>query len=180
LVRRPDRRTVDRRLADSAPQAAAPSRALGLAWSLEAVTDAIVATSDGSACARPGPVWHTHDKAAGLIPEGLPGVDRDADWIASTDQGWGYGDTAPVAIRVAPTTVRLVLAATVPGRACESQVWPAGVKAWPPRVRTWLLAAGDADGAWMATCAGCGIEVLAPLSKPVGHSTPNARRDRAA
>jgi hypothetical protein len=42
------------------------------------------------------------------------------------------------------------------------------------------LDAGYDDGDWIATGASCGIQVLAPLSKLVGKSTPPARRDRAA
>lgn len=98
LVRMPDRRTLDRRLAEIAPQAEMQIQALGLALSLEAVTDASVAASDGSAFATPGPVWHKKDKAAGLIPEGLHGLDVEADWIQSDDHGWVYGSKAHVSM----------------------------------------------------------------------------------
>jgi hypothetical protein len=180
LVRMPDRRTLDRRLAEVAPEAEAQIQALGLAWSIEAVTDATVAASDGSAFATPGPVWHKKDKEAGLLPEGLHGVDTEADWIQSTYHGWVYGYKAHVSISVAPTTVRVVLGATVTGSACESHVLQARVKDLPPLVRTLLLDAGYDDGDLMADCARCGIEVLAPLSKPVGKTTPQDRRDRTA
>ena len=179
LVRLPDRRTLDRRLAEIAPQAEAQLQALGLVLSLEAVTDATVAASDGSAFATPGPVWHKTAKATGVIPEGLQGVDTEADWIQSTYHGWVYGYKAHVSISVAPTTVRIVLGATVTGSACESHVLQARIKELPPLVRTLLLDAGYDDGTLIATCAQYGIEVLAPLSKPVGNSTPQARRDRA-
>ena len=52
LRRIPDRRTLDRRLAEIAPQAAAQIQALGLVLSLEAVTDATVAASDGSVVSK--------------------------------------------------------------------------------------------------------------------------------
>jgi hypothetical protein len=84
LARIPDRRTLDRRLVEIAPQAEAQIQALGLALSLEAVTDATVAASDGSAFATPGPVWHQTNKPAGVVPEGMRGLDREADWIQST------------------------------------------------------------------------------------------------
>jgi hypothetical protein len=180
LVRVPDRRTLDRRLDEIAPQAEAQIQALGLSLSLEAVTDATVAASDGSACATPGPVWHKKDKAAGIIPEGLHRVDREADWIQSEYHGWVYGYKAHVSISVAPTTVRVVLDACVTGSACESHVLQARVKDLAPLLRTLLLDAAYDDGDLIATCAQRGIEVLAPLSKPVGPSTPQARRDRAA
>jgi hypothetical protein len=166
LVRVPDRRTLDRRLDEIAPQAEAQIQALGLSLSLEAVTDATVAASDGSACATPGPVWHR--------------VDREADWIQSEYHGWVYGYKAHVSISVAPTTVRVVLDACVTGSACESHVLQARVKDLAPLLRTLLLDAAYDDGDLIATCAQRGIEVLAPLSKPVGPSTPQARRDRAA
>jgi hypothetical protein len=180
LVRLPDRRTLDRRLAEIAPQAEAQIQALGLTLSLEAVTDATVAASDGSAFATPGPVWHKKDKEAGTIPDGLHGVDEEADWIQSTYHGWVYGYKAHVSISVAPTTVRVVLGATVTGSTCESHVLQARVKELPPLVRTLLLDAGYDDGDLMAACAQRGIEVLVPLSKPIGKSTAQDRQDRAA
>src|SRR5262245_8868696 len=51
LVCIPDRRTLDRRLADIRFEAERQIAALGLALSLEAVTDGRVAASDGSAFA---------------------------------------------------------------------------------------------------------------------------------
>jgi hypothetical protein len=179
LARVPDRRTLDRRLSEIAPQAEAQIQALGLVLSLEAVTDATVAASDGSAFATPGPMWHKKDKDAGILPEGLHGVDTEANWIQSTYHGWVYGYKAHVSISVAPTTVRVVLGATVTGSACESHVLQARVKDLPPLVRTLLLDAGYDDGDLITTCMLHGIEVLAPLSKPIGKSTPQARRDRA-
>lgn len=180
LARIPNRRTLDRRLEDIAPQAEAQIQGLGLTLSLEAVTDATVAASDGSAFATPGPVWHKQDKEAGIMPEGLHGVDREADWIQSAYHGWVYGYKAHVSITVAPTTVRAVLGACVTGSACESHVLQARIKDLPPLLRTLLLDAGYDDGDLIATCAERGIEVLAPLSKPIGQSTPQDRRDRAA
>src|SRR5260221_2726254 len=61
----PDRRTLDRRLEEIGPQAEEQIKVLGLALSIELVTDATLAASDGSAVATPGPVWHKKDKAAG-------------------------------------------------------------------------------------------------------------------
>src|SRR5258708_2106298 len=79
LGRIPDRRTLDRRLEEIGPEAEEQIRVLGLALSIESVTDATIAASDGSAFATPGPVWHKKDKAAGIIPEGLHGLDAHAD-----------------------------------------------------------------------------------------------------
>jgi len=180
LARIPDRRTLDRRIAAMVPQAERQIQALGLVLSLEAVTDATVAASDGSAFTTPGPVWHKKDKAAGAIPEGLRGLDTEADWIQSTYHGWVYGYKAHVTISAAATTVRAVLSATVTGSACESHVLQSQLDDLPPLVKTLLLDAGYDDGELLADCTQRGLQVLVPLSKPVGTSTSQARRDRAA
>jgi hypothetical protein len=180
LARIPDRRTLDRRLAEIGLEAERQIAALGLALSLEGVTDASVAASDGSAFAAHGPVWHKKDKKAGRIPEGLHGLDQEADWIQSTYHGWVYGYKAHVTVSVAPTTVRSVLTATVTGSACESHVLQSQLDDLPPTVETLLLDAGYDDADLLADCARRGIHALAPLSKPVGKSTPQDRRDRAA
>jgi hypothetical protein len=38
-----------------------------------------------------GPVWHTKQKAQGIIPEGLRGLDQEATWSKSHSDGWVYG-----------------------------------------------------------------------------------------
>lgn len=38
-----------------------------------------------------GPVWHKKQKAQGLIPNGLHGLDREATWSYSRSDGWVYG-----------------------------------------------------------------------------------------
>src|SRR5258707_2016734 len=104
LGRIPDRRTLDRRLKEIGPETEEQIRVLGLALSIEWVTDASAAASDGSAFATPGPVWHKKAKAAGIIPEGLHGLDTQADWNQSDYHGWGDGYKAQVTISAAPTT----------------------------------------------------------------------------
>src|SRR5258708_32705637 len=105
LTRIPDRRTLDRRLVEIGPQAEEQIKVLGLALSIESVTDATVAASDGSAFASPGPVWHKKDKAAGIIPPGLHGLDQQADWIQPDYPCWGCGYQTHVPIRRGPGTV---------------------------------------------------------------------------
>jgi hypothetical protein len=180
LARVPDRRTLDRRLAGIGLEAERQIAALGLVLSLEAVTDGSVAASDGSAFEACGPVWHKKDKEAGCIPDGLHGLDVDADWIQSTYHGWVYGYKAHVTVSVAPTTVRTVLSATVTGSACESHILQAQLPDLPPTVEMLLLDAGYDDADLLAACASRGIQAIAALSKPVGKSTPQDRRDRAA
>lgn len=38
-----------------------------------------------------GPVWHQKQKAQGIIPDGLTGLDRQASWSRSLADGWVYG-----------------------------------------------------------------------------------------
>ncbi len=94
--------------------------------------------------------------------------------------GWVYGYKAHVTLSAAPTTVRAVLSATVTGSACESHILQARLDDLPPLVKTLLLDAGYDDGELLADCAHRGMQVLVPLSKPVGKSTSQERRDRAA
>lgn len=66
------------------------------------------------------------------------------------------------------------------GSACESHVLQARIRNLPPMLKTLLLDAGYDDADLIAEGAKRGISVLAPLAKPVGKSTPQDRRDRAA
>jgi hypothetical protein len=38
-----------------------------------------------------GPVWHQKQRKQGKIPDGLPGLDREATWSYSCADGWVYG-----------------------------------------------------------------------------------------
>jgi len=180
LARIPHRRTLDRRLGEIGPQAERQIAALGLVMALEGVTDGSIAASDGSVFEAAGPVWHKKDKKAGRIPDGLHGLDVDADWIYSAYHGWVYGYKAHVTVSVAPTTVRTVLSATVTGSAGESHILQDHLPDLPPTLETLLLDAGYDDAKLLEACASRGIDGLAPLAKPVGTSTSQARRDRAA
>ena len=75
--------------------------------------------------------------------------------------------------------MRIVFDATVTGSACESHVLQARVPHLPATVKTLLLDAGYDDGDLIRLCADYGVHVLAPLSKPIGVSLPQDRRDRA-
>ncbi len=59
----------------------------------EHVTDATVAAEDKSLVTARGPVWHRNDRRRGVVPKGLRGLDRQADWGYSDyhDWVWGYG-----------------------------------------------------------------------------------------
>jgi len=175
----PHRRTLDRRLKQIPASAEHQIRTLGLMLSVEMVTDGTVAASDGSAFKTGGPVWHKKDKEVGKIPKGLTGLDQDADWIQSSYHGWVYGYKAHVTISVSSATVRVVLDATVTGSACESHVLESRIDTLPPTIDCLLLDAGYDDINLLTHCEQRGIEVLVPLSKPIGKSTSQARKDRA-
>lgn len=180
LTRIPDRRTLDRRLREIAPQAEQQIRSLGLMLSVEGVTEGRIAASDGSAFKTGGPVWHKKDKKAGIVPKGLHGLDKQADWIFSAYHGWVYGYKAHVTLSLSPTTVRVVLDATVTGSACESHVLQERLAELSPLIEVMLLDAGYDDAALLAVLQQHQIEALVPLSKPIGMSTPQDRIDRAA
>jgi hypothetical protein len=180
LVRIPDRRTLDRRLKEIAPEVEQQIRSLGLVLSVEGVTDGSIAASDGSAFKTAGPVWHKKDKKAGLVPKGLHGLDTEADWIYSAYHGWVYGYKAHVTLSLSPATVRVVLDATITGSACESHVLQQRLAELSPLIETMLLDAGYDDADLLAALQQRGVEPLVPLSKPIGASTAQARIDRAA
>jgi hypothetical protein len=180
LPQLPDRRTLDRRLTEIAAEAETQIRALGLVLVLEQVSDGQVAASDGSAFATPGPVWHKKDKKAGIVPQGLRGLDQAADWIQSSYHGWVYGYKGHVNMSVSRATVRVVLDATVTGSACESHVLTERVANLPETIESFLLDAGYDDATLLDTCEARGMEVLVPLAKRIGLSTSVKRRERAA
>jgi IS5 family transposase len=170
---------LDRRLVEIAPHAEEQIQALGLVLSVEHVTNSATAACDGSAFQTPGPVWHKKDKEAGVVPDGLHGLDQEADWIQSGYHGWGYGYKAHATIRVS-SKVRVVLDATVTGSACESQVLDDRRARLPETIETLLLDAGYDDGDLIARLAAQGIVALVPLAKDIGVSTAQDRRERAA
>lgn len=180
LPKVPHRRTLDRRIAEIAPHGEEQIRALGLVLSLEDVTDSTTSASDGSVFEAKGPVWHKSDKDVGRMPEGLSGLDQEADWIYSPYHEWVYGYKAHVSATVATTTVRIVLDATVTGSSCESHILTERVEHLADIVQTLLLDAGYDDGKLIERCEQCGIEALVPLSKAIGVSTSQKRRERAA
>lgn len=76
--------------------------------------------------------------------------------------------------------MRVVLEATVTGSACESHILKDRIAYLPDMVQTLLLDSGYDDGKLIDHCEAHGIQALAPLAKPIGVSTPQKRRDRAA
>lgn len=176
----PDRRTLDRRLNKMAAQAQKQLEAIGLCLVLEGVTDGSTAAGDGSAIAAAGARWDRNDQKAGRVPDKLRGVDKEAAWIQSTYHGWVYGYKAHVVTTVAPTTVRVVLTATLTGSDSESHVLRQLLPSLPETVATLLLDKGYDDEKLMTACRELGMTVIAPLHLPVGRTTSALRRQRAA
>ena len=71
-----------------------------------------------------------------------------------------------------PTTVRVVLDATVTGSSCESHVLQQRLNFLPPLLKWLLLDAGYDDQTLLVACHQRGIKTLVPLSKPIGASKP--------
>lgn len=138
LAKVPNRRTLDRCIAEISPHGEEQIRALGMILSLEYVTDSTTAASDGSVFKAKGPIWHKSDKEAGRIPKGLTGLDEESDWIYSSYHEWVYGYKAHVSISVSSPTVRIVLDATVTGSSCESHILTERCGDLPDLVQTLL------------------------------------------
>jgi hypothetical protein len=54
--------------------------------------------ADKSLVTARGPLWHKKDRAAGQIPKGLRGVDRDSTWSYSEHHGWVQGYSYEVVV----------------------------------------------------------------------------------
>jgi len=180
LARLPDRRTLDRRLGAVAAQAEAQIETLGRLLTVEEVSDGQTVCSDGSAFKARGPRWHQVDKRLGRVPDKLHGLDTDADWIYSRYHGWVYGYKAHLSVTVAPTTVRVVVGATVTGACSEARVLAARLDALPPTTAILLLDAGYDHPYLLSECQWRGLRTFVPLAKKVGKATPPERRQRDA
>jgi hypothetical protein len=94
FVRVPHRRTVERRLDATLPEAETQVAALGQQI-LEEVTpgpDKPQASAiDGRMYQAQGPRWHQHDREQARIPARLRNVDIESAWSKSGYRGWGQG-----------------------------------------------------------------------------------------
>jgi hypothetical protein len=57
----------------------------------EGIANPQTVSVDKSLVEARGPLWHKKDRAAGRIPKGLKGVDRDSTWGYSKHHGWVQG-----------------------------------------------------------------------------------------
>lgn len=73
-------------------------RLQGLQAVAEGIADPQTVAVDKSLVAGRGPIWHRKDRAAGRIPPGLHGVDRDGTWGYSEHHGWVQGYSYEVVV----------------------------------------------------------------------------------
>jgi len=90
----PHRRTLERRLATTWPEAEAQIQALGqqILWEVEPGPDEPQASAiDGRMYQAQGPRWHKRDRKQGRVPAGLRNVDTESAWSKSGYRGWVQG-----------------------------------------------------------------------------------------
>jgi hypothetical protein len=94
FVRVPHRRTIERRLDATLPEAEAQVQALGhqILDEVAPGEDAPQASAiDGRMYQAQGPLWHARDRQQDRIPPGLRNVDTDSAWSKSGYRGWVQG-----------------------------------------------------------------------------------------
>jgi hypothetical protein len=90
----PHRRTLERRLDATLPEAEAQVQALGqqILTEVEPAPDEPQASAiDGRMYQAQGPLWHKRDREQARIPPGLRNVDTDSAWSKSGYRGWVQG-----------------------------------------------------------------------------------------
>jgi hypothetical protein len=110
LVRVPHRRTIERRLPATLPEAETQVQTLGrqILLEVEPGPDEPQASAiDGRMYQAPGPPWHARDRAHGRVPAGLRNVDRESAWSKSGYRGWVQGYRLVLQGLVFPTPVPL-------------------------------------------------------------------------
>ena len=90
----PHRRTIERRLDATLPEAEAQVQALGqqILGEVEPGPDEPQASAiDGRMYQAQGPLWHKRDREQGRVPVGLRNVDPESAWSKSGYRGWVQG-----------------------------------------------------------------------------------------
>jgi hypothetical protein len=90
----PHRRTLERRLDTTLPEAETQVQALGqqiLAEVKPGPDQPHASAIDGRMYQAQGPLWHKHDRDQDRIPTGLRNVDTDSAWSKSGYRGWVQG-----------------------------------------------------------------------------------------
>jgi hypothetical protein len=90
----PHRRTIERRLDATLPEAEAQVQALGhqiLAAVEPGPEEPQASAIDGRMYQAQGPLWHKRDREQGRMPAGLRNVDTESAWSKSGYRGWVQG-----------------------------------------------------------------------------------------
>jgi len=110
FCRVPHRRTLERRLSATLPEAEVQVETLGrqILAAMEPEPDQPQASAiDGRMFQAQGPLWHARARAQGRVPAGLRNVDRESAWSKSGYRGWVQGYRLVLQGLVFPTPVPL-------------------------------------------------------------------------
>jgi len=177
----PHRRTIERRLDVTLPEAEVQVQALGqqiLSEVEPGPEEPQAAAIDGRMYQAQGPRWHKRDRAHGRVPAGLRNVDTESAWSKSGYRGWVQGYRLVLQGLVFPAPVPL-FARWCPKTVGESTVLEQALAAEQVPVTELLLGDSTFGGAdLVATYAQQGGWLLTPQQLP---ATPDSwKRDLSA
>ena len=165
----PHRRTIERRLSATLPEAEAQVQALGqqILGEVEPGPDEPQASAiDGRMYQAQGPLWHKRDRDQGRVPVGLRNVDTESAWSKSGYRGWVQGYRLVLQGLVFPAPVPL-FARWCPNSVGESTVLENALAAEHLPVTELLLGDSTFGGAVLvATYAQHGGWLLTPQQLP--------------
>ena len=127
----PHRRTIERRLDATLPEAEAQVQALGqriLGEVKPGPAEPQASAIDGRMYQAQGPLWHKRDRDQGRVPVGLRNVDTESAWSKSGYRGWVQGYRLVLQGLVFPAPVPL-FARWCPNSVGESAVLEAALAA---------------------------------------------------
>jgi hypothetical protein len=127
----PHRRTIERRLDATLPEAEAQVQALGqriLGEVAQGPDEPQASAIDGRMYQAQGPLWHKRDRDHGRVPVGLRNVDTESAWSKSGYRGWVQGYRLVLQGLVFPAPVPL-FARWCPNSVGESTVLEAALAA---------------------------------------------------
>jgi hypothetical protein len=166
----PHRRTLERRLDATLPEAEAQVQALGhqlLAEVEPGPEEPQASAIDGRMYQAQGPLWHARDRAQERIPPGLRNVDTESAWSKSGYRGWVQGYRLVLQGLVFPAPVPL-FARWCPNSVGESTVMEQALAADHFPITELLLGDSTFGGAdLVATYAQHGGWLLTPQQLPM-------------
>src|SRR5215475_12436740 len=169
FCRVPHRRTLERRLAATLPEAEAQVQRVGqqILAEVEPKPDQPQASAiDGRMYQARGPLWHVRDRAQGRVPPTLRHVDTESAWSKSGYRGWVQGYRLILQGLVFPAPVPL-FARWCPNSVGESTVLEEALVADQLPITELLLGDSTFGGAdLVATYAQHGGWLLTPQQLP--------------